>query len=140
MVDLIITFPKNPLIDRLSRVNSDTVWLLGVECRCKIGVPAAERRRRQKILVDVGLEVDAARAAARDDFREAADYWAVEKAVRAEAEAGERALVETLAERLAAVVLRASPLAAAATVRVRKTPAVMPRTREVVVEIRRTRE
>jgi dihydroneopterin aldolase len=120
-------------------MNADLVWLMGVECRCRVGVPAAERRRRQRIWVDVGLEVDAARAAARDDFRRAADYQAVETAVRAEAESGERALVETLAERLAAAVLRSQPLASAATVRVHKRPAAMPRTREVVVEIRRTR-
>ena len=75
-----------------------------------------------------------------DDFRLAVDYWAVEKLLRAEAEAGERALIETLAERLAAAVLRTQPLVAAATIRVRKMPAVMPKTREVVVEIRRTRE
>jgi dihydroneopterin aldolase len=118
---------------------SDMVWLMGVECRCRVGVPAAERRRPQKIVVDVGLEVDAAAAAARDDFRSAADYWAVEKAVHAEAETGERALIETLAERVAAAVLRSQPLVRAATVRVHKRPAVMPKTREVVVEIRRTR-
>lgn len=117
----------------------DRVWLMGVECRCRIGVPAAERRRPQKILLDLGLEVDAARAAARDDFREAADYWAVEKAVRAAAEAGERALVETLAEAAAAAALRAAPAAAAVTVRAHKRPAVMPKTRDVFVEIRRER-
>ena len=115
------------------------IWLHGVECRSKVGVPAAERARRQKLLVDAGLEVDARPAAGRDDFRLAVDYWAVEKLLRAEAEAGERCLIETLAERLAAAVLRTQPLVAAATIRVRKTPAVMPKTREVVVEIRRTR-
>ena len=120
-------------------MNADRVWLKGVECRCRVGVPAAERARRQKILVDVCLEVDAARAAARDDFRAAADYQAVETVVRAEAEGRECALIETLAERLAAAVLRSQPLAAAVSVSVRKTPAVMPKTREVVVEIRRTR-
>ena len=114
------------------------IWLNGVECRAKVGVPASERARRQKLLVDVGLECDVRPAAARDDFRLAVDYWAVEKLVRAEAEAGERALVETLAERLAAAVL-AKFAATAAVVRVHKTPAVMPKTREVVVEIRRTR-
>ena len=118
---------------------ADMIWLHGVECRSKIGVPPAERRRRQRILVDVGLEMDTRQAAARDDFRLAADYWAVEKLIRAEAEAGERALLETLAEKLAASVLRTQPLISAATIRVRKTPAVMPKTREVVVEIRRTR-
>ena len=119
---------------------ADMIWLNGVECRSKIGVPSAERARRQRILVDVGLEMDVRPAAARDDFRLAADYWAVEKLVRAEAEAGERALIETLAERLAAAVLRARTPASAVTIRVRKTPAVMPKTREVVVEIRRTRK
>jgi dihydroneopterin aldolase len=118
---------------------ADMIWLEGVECRVKVGVPAAERARRQKILVDVGLECDIRPAAARDDFRLAADYWAVEKLVRAEAEAGERALVETLAERLASAVLKAQPSVAAVVIRVRKTPAVMPKTREVRVEIRRER-
>ncbi len=118
---------------------ADRVWLLGVECRVKIGVPPTERRRRQRVLVDLGLETETRAAAARDDFRAAVDYRAVETLVRAEAEAGERALLETLAERLAAAVLKAQPRVAAATVRVRKTPAVMPRTREVAVEIRRTR-
>lgn len=117
---------------------ADMIWLNGVECRVKVGVPAAERSRRQKVLIDVGLESDVRPAAARDDFRLAIDYWAVEKLIRSEAEAGERALVETLAERLAAAVL-AKTAAAAVVIRVRKTPAVMPRTREVVVEIRRTR-
>jgi 7,8-dihydroneopterin aldolase/epimerase/oxygenase len=117
----------------------DRVWLMGVECRCRVGVPSAERRRPQKIRIDLGLEVDAARAAARDDFREAADYSAVEKAVRASAEAGERALIETLAEAAAAAALQAAPAAAAVTVRVHKTPAVMPKTRGVFVEIRRER-
>lgn len=117
---------------------SDLIWLNGVECRVKVGVPASERARRQKILVDVGLETDIRPAAARDDFRLATDYWALEKLVRAEAEAGERALVETLAERLAAAVLKKTAVAAVV-VRVHKTPAVMPKTREVVVEIRRTK-
>ncbi|MBI2789181.1 MAG: dihydroneopterin aldolase [Elusimicrobia bacterium] len=117
----------------------DMIWLNGVECRSRIGVPAAERARRQRLLVDAGLEVDARPAAARDDFRRTVDYWAVEKLLRAEAESKDCALIETLAERLAAAVLRTQPLVVAATIRVHKTPAVMPKTREVVIEIRRTR-
>ncbi len=115
------------------------IWLTGVECRCRVGVPAGERRRAQKILVDVGLEVEADRAARADDFRLAADYGAVERAVRAHAESGERALIETLAERACAAALRAAPAASAAVVRVHKRPAAMPKTRGVFVEIRRER-
>ncbi|MEK7233368.1 MAG: dihydroneopterin aldolase [Elusimicrobiota bacterium] len=118
---------------------ADMIWLHGVACRSRIGVPSAERARRQKLLVDAGLEVDVRPASARDDFRWAVDYWAVEKLIRAESEVGERRLIETLAERLAAAILRTQPLVAAATIRVRKTPAAMAKTREVVVEIRRTR-
>jgi dihydroneopterin aldolase len=117
---------------------ADMIWLYGVECRVKVGVPAAERSRRQTILVDVGIEADVREAAARDDFRLAVDYWEVEKLVRAEAEAGERGLIETLAEKLAAAVL-SKTAASAVTIRVHKTPAVMPKTREVVIEIRRTK-
>ena len=118
----------------------DRIWLNGVACKCRVGVPAAERRRPQKVLVDVGLELNAAPAAAAADFRKAADYWAVEKLVRAEAESGERALVETLAESISSRILASQPLVTAVTVRVHKTPAVMPKTREVVVEIRRERQ
>lgn len=117
----------------------DEVRLEGVECRVHLGVPAEERRRRQKVLVDVILETDCSKPAAADDFRLAVDYWAVEKAVRAEAEARERRLCETLAEQLAALVLKTQPRASAVTIRVHKKPFVMPKTRDVVVSIRRTR-
>jgi dihydroneopterin aldolase len=120
-------------------MSADRIRLLGVSCRCRVGVPAAERARRQTIEFDAELEVDAARAAARDDFRDAVDYAAVEALIRAEAEGRECALLETLAERVAAAVLRAQPRVRAATVAARKTPAAMPKTRAVVVEIRRTR-
>lgn len=116
---------------------ADMIWLHGIECRVKVGVPSAERALRQKITVDVGLETDFRPAVGRDDFCSTLDYEVVEKLVLAEAEAGERALIETLAERLAAAVLKFSPLVGAVLVRVRKRPAAMPKTREVSVEIRR---
>ena len=117
----------------------DIVWLRGIECRARVGVAAAERRRRQRVLIDVGLEVETAPAAAADDFRLAADYWAVERAVRSAVESGERRLLETLASQAAAAALRAAPPAQAVRVAARKRPAVMPRTREVAVHIRRDR-
>lgn len=117
----------------------DAIWLMGIDCRCRVGVGAEERSRRQKISIDLCLEVDARAAAERDDFRLAADYWAVEKSVRAQVQAGDCALLETLAERAAQAALKAAPAAAAVTVRAHKKPAVMPRTREVCVEIRRPR-
>ena len=115
----------------------DWIWLYGIDCRVRVGVPAAERRRPQKILLDVGLELDLSACAAKDDFRLTVDYGGVEKAVREAAETGERRLVETLAEQVAALVLRREKRVKSARVIVHKKPAVMPKTREVVVEIRR---
>lgn len=119
---------------------ADMIWLEGVACRVKVGVSSPERSRRQKITVDVGLETDCSAAAERDDFGCAVDYEAVEDLIRVSAEAGARALVETLAERLAAAVLKAQPRVSAVVVRVRKTPFVTAETRGVSIEIRRLRE
>lgn len=116
------------------------IWLRGMACRVKLGVPASERRSRQRVLIDLGLETDIRPAAARDEYRLAVDYWAVEKAVRALAESGERQLVETLAEQAAALVLSRWEKVRSVRVVVRKKPAVMPRTKEVCVEIVRSKE
>jgi 7,8-dihydroneopterin aldolase/epimerase/oxygenase len=117
----------------------DKVWLYGVECKVRVGVPDAERRKPQKILIDVGLELDTSAAAASDDFQKTVDYWAIEKEVRGVAERGERRLVETLADQVARRVLSGDKKISAVTVHVHKKPAVMPKTRDVVVEIRRQR-
>lgn len=126
-------------IGRMKQGPPDLIWLHGIECRSRLGVPAAERRRAQRILIDVGMELDLSWAGGRDDFKLTADYWGVEKAVRKAAETGERSLVEALAEQVAALVLKRERHVTAVTVRVHKRPALMPKTREVVVEIRRTR-
>ena len=39
----------------------DKITLLGVECRVKLGVPAEERAKRQKVLIDVVMEADCSR-------------------------------------------------------------------------------
>jgi FolB domain-containing protein len=114
----------------------DKITLLGVECKVKLGVPAEERAKRQKVLIDVIMEADCSAAAAQDDFRKAVDYWAIEKLVRETAERGERRLAERLAEDVAAAVLTK---VSAVTVKVRKKPYVMPKTAEVIVEIARRR-
>lgn len=117
----------------------DKVWLKGIKCRCRIGVPEGERLRPQEILIDVGLEFSTAAAGTRDDFHLTVDYWAIEKAVRKTAEIGERRLVEALAEQIAALALAFDKRIRAVSVAVHKKPAAMPRTREVIVEIERRR-
>ena len=77
----------------------DKISLIGIACSVHVGVPEPERRRRQKIVIDVTLKTDVSAAAKKDDFRLSVDYWAVERAVRESAEGREWVLVEALAER-----------------------------------------
>jgi len=117
----------------------DKIWILGVRCRTRLGVPAQERRRPQPIEIDAGLECDIRRAAKSDDVRRAIDYQKAEQLIRRLAEGRPRRLVESLAEEIAAALLRLDARITAATVRVHKRPAAMPKTREVCIEINRTR-
>src|SRR5437773_1167432 len=107
----------------------DTIRLQGIQCRVRLGVPEKERRKPQKILIDLSLETDTAAAGKADDFRLAVDYWRVEQAVRQAAQAKEWRLIEALAESTAALVLAGEKQVRAVRVAVHKRPAVMLRTR-----------
>lgn len=118
----------------------DKIILEAITCRCRIGVPAAERRRRQTIHVDAELELNLTRAGMSDDLRFSPDYQGLERLLRTCAETKERRLLEHLAEDLAHAALAFSKKIRAVTLRVRKKPAVMPKTGAVIVLIRRSRK
>ena len=65
----------------------------------------------QKVVVDLELPVDCARAAAQDSVQDTIDYKAIAKRVLAFVAASEFQLVETLAQRLAALLLEEFGLA-----------------------------
>jgi len=118
----------------------DKLILHQVECFCRIGVPAAERKRRQKIWMDLAFELDLRPAVAMDQPGFALDYCVLEGEVRALAEKKPCRLMETLAETVAMDILKRRPAVKAVCVRVTKKPKVMPKTGSVCVEIRRCRE
>lgn len=117
----------------------DTIWLMGVECRARLGVPKWERKKRQKILLDIGLKLPLNKAARSDNVCDTVDYWAIEKEARKIAESGECRLAERLAWKVAEAILRMDRRLRSVRVAVHKRPSVMPKTREVVVEIARSR-
>lgn len=84
----------------------DIVFLRGLRVDTVIGVYGWERRIRQTLSLDLELAVDAARAAAADDIADAVDYYSVAKRVTGFIAESEFHLVETLAERVAELVLR----------------------------------
>ena len=83
----------------------DTIFLNGLEVECIIGFIDWERRIKQKVLIDFELPVDCTRAAVDDDVADTLDYKSVSKRIIAFVEASEFKLVETMAERLATLVI-----------------------------------
>jgi dihydroneopterin aldolase len=118
---------------------SDRISLSGLRVRGHHGVFDFERRDGQDFVVDVDLELDLATAAASDDVTDTVHYGELAGRL-AEVIAGEPVnLIETLAERLAAVCL-ADVRVAAATVTVHKPQAPIPlQFADVAVTVRRTR-
>jgi 7,8-dihydroneopterin aldolase/epimerase/oxygenase len=86
-------------------MRADTIFLRGLQIECIIGFIDWERRVKQTVVIDLELPVDCAAAAASDDVVATLDYKKVAKRVIAFVEASEFRLVETLAHRLALLLL-----------------------------------
>jgi 7,8-dihydroneopterin aldolase/epimerase/oxygenase len=87
------------------RAAGDRIFLHGLTAECIIGFIDWERRVRQTVVVDLEMPVDCRRAARSDEVADTLDYKKVAKRVLAFIEGSEFKLVETLAERLALLVL-----------------------------------
>ena len=83
----------------------DRIALVGLRGRGHHGVLAHERAEGQEFVVDVALQVSTASAAATDDLTLTVDYGVLAQRVVAEIEGEPVDLIETLAERIAAVAL-----------------------------------
>jgi dihydroneopterin aldolase len=85
--------------------SGDRIFLRGLTAECIIGFIDWERRVRQTVVVDLEVPVDCRRAAVSDDVADTVDYKRVAKRVLAYVEASEFKLVETLAHRLALLLI-----------------------------------
>jgi dihydroneopterin aldolase len=83
----------------------DTVFVRGLEVECIIGLIDWERRIKQKVVIDLELPIDCARAAASDDVVDTLDYLSVASLVREFVGQSQFKLVETMAHRLALLLL-----------------------------------
>ncbi|HEY7889020.1 MAG TPA: dihydroneopterin aldolase [Steroidobacteraceae bacterium] len=91
--------------------SDDRIFLRGLTAECLIGFIEWERRVKQTVVVDLELPVDCRRASISDDVADTVDYKRVAKRVLAYIEASEFKLVETLAHRLALLLLEEFGLA-----------------------------
>jgi len=85
--------------------DGDRIFLRGLRVDCIIGFIEWERQLRQTLEIDLEFPVDCARAAEHDDVADSTDYKSVAKCVLQFVQASEFRLVETLAHRLAALLL-----------------------------------
>jgi dihydroneopterin aldolase len=83
----------------------DIVYIRELRAATVIGVYAWEHGVRQTVVLDLELAADNRRAAASDEIGDALDYAAVSARLLAFIEGSEFQLIETLAERVAALVM-----------------------------------
>ena len=88
----------------------DTVFIEQLEIEALIGIYDWERRIRQPLWFDIEMDFDNRVPAASDDIAHTLDYKAVSKRVMAYVGASSFGLVETLAERVAELVLSEFPV------------------------------
>ena len=83
----------------------DKVFIEGLEIPALIGIYDWERRIRQTLVFDLEMGFDNRKPAATDNIEHTLNYKAVSKRLIAFVQASDFGLVETLAERCAAIVL-----------------------------------
>jgi D-erythro-7,8-dihydroneopterin triphosphate epimerase len=115
----------------------DRIYIRDLALRCIIGVYPEERHEKQDVIINVVLESDHAAAAKSDQLADAVDYKQLKLQIRALVEGSRFNLIETLADRIAALCLQA-PKVQAATVTVDK-PGALRFARSVAVEVTRRR-
>ena len=88
-----------------SEPHPDTIFLYDLRIETVIGIWEWERKIRQTVSIDLEMGADIARAAKTDSIDSTLNYKKVAKRVQQFVEESEFQLVETMAERIAEIVL-----------------------------------
>ncbi|MEJ2602236.1 MAG: dihydroneopterin aldolase [Gammaproteobacteria bacterium] len=83
----------------------DIIFLRDLRIETVVGIWDWERRIRQTVSIDLEMATDIARAAATDSIEDTLNYKKVAKRLQAFVGASDFQLVETMAERIAEIVL-----------------------------------
>jgi 7,8-dihydroneopterin aldolase/epimerase/oxygenase len=121
----------------MTQHSGDRIFLHGLTADCIIGFIDWERRVRQTVVVDLEMPVDCRHAALTDEVADTLDYKKVAKRALEFIGASEFKLVETLAHRLALLILEEFGVE---WVRISlNKPGAIRNSRDVGVDIERTR-
>jgi len=114
---------------------TDKIFIQELEIPCIIGTLLRERKKKQKIVIDLEFSAPVRKAAKRDDLRDALNYQKIAGRATNFVSRSRFYLIETLAERLAEILLREFKLKSL-TLRISK-PKAIRNAKNVEVEIRR---
>jgi dihydroneopterin aldolase len=115
----------------------DVVFVTNLAVETIIGIHPEERTTPQQVLISFELHTDTHTAAQSDDIADAVDYDGASQRITELVSASRFQLIETMAERIAALLLEAYPVNAVS-VEVRK-PAALSTADTVGVRIERKR-
>jgi len=84
----------------------DKVFIKGLTINAIVGICDWERAASQKIIIDIEMAKDISKAAQSENINDALDYSAVASAIDARVVEAEFLLLETMAEDVAALVMK----------------------------------
>ncbi|HEX9592901.1 MAG TPA: dihydroneopterin aldolase [bacterium] len=116
---------------------NDLIQIHDLAVDCIVGIHDWERHHPQRVFLDIEMSHDVRPAAAGDDFALTVDYDRASQLIEALIVAGQYRLIETMAERTAALLFAEFPIAAVR-VHVRK-PQALNKAAYAGVEIYRER-
>ena len=123
----------------MNPTESDSLFIEALELDCIVGIRPAERRRPQRVRVDVRMMLDLARAGRSGRFGHTVDYSLVVEEISRLLHIREYRLVEMATEEIAGMLFAAHPLLDAVAIRLEKPEALGGRARTAAAEITRTR-
>lgn len=83
----------------------DKIFIRDLALRCIIGIYPEERREKQDVVINVEMRCDLRKAGMSDDLNDTVDYKSIKKAILTLVEESRFQLIETMAERIAAIAL-----------------------------------
>ncbi len=90
-------------------IKKDIIFIRGIKIKTYIGVHPTEKTHKQTVILDLEIEVNAKKAAQTDKIENTLNYQDVCNTVITFVKASKFNLIETLAEKVAALVLENFP-------------------------------
>ena len=115
----------------------DCIYIRDLALRCIIGIYPRERRRRQKVVINIVMEADLEAAGKSDAIEDTMDYKAIKMEILKFVQNSRFQLIESLADGIAAICLEDSRVQSA-TVTIDK-PGALRFARSVAAEVTRMR-